>query len=325
MHHTSFVKRLISVGVLAVSTIVSAQPAANGNVKILVGFPAGGAPDAVARAFADQLRQTSGATVIVENRPGASGKIAIDALLSSPANGETIAVIPSSVLALVPQIVKSAKYDSVRDFVTLGSVAEYGFGVAAGPLSRATNVAGYKEWAKAHPKESSYGTPGLGTPQHFLGAQFEKVLGVDLTHVPYKGGAAAVTDVLGGTVPLLITTEQLLVPYEAQGTLRTLFITSSQRNPKMPNVPTAREAGMPQLEAVDWFGVFAKAGAPAANVTEWRTQLMKVIGSAKYQEVMKNQGYTVPSAQPADFPKLLAAERNGWAERVKASGFTAAD
>jgi tripartite-type tricarboxylate transporter receptor subunit TctC len=318
-------RRLIAVGLLTASAFATAQPVANGNVKILVGFPAGGAPDAVARAFADQLRVSSGATVVVENRPGASGKIAIDALLAGPATGETIAVIPSSVLALVPQIVASAKYDSVRDFVTLGSVAEYGFGVAAGPASRATTIAAYKDWAKTHPKESSYGTPGLGTPQHFLGAQLEKSLAIDLTHIPYKGGAAAVTDVIGGTVPLLITTEQLLVPYETQGTLKALFITSNKRNPKMPQVPTAREVGLPQLEATDWFGVFARAGTSAASVSDWRAMVIKVISAPKYQDAMKGQGYTVPTGQPSDFPKLLATERSGWTERVRVSGFTAAD
>lgn len=325
MYRIPSLKHLLCISLFAVTSLVASQPTANGNVKILVGFPAGGAPDTVARAFADQLRQLSGATVIVENKPGASGKIAIDALLSSPASGEIVALIPSSVLALVPQIVKSAKYDSVRDFVTLGSVAEYGFGIAAGPASPATSIAAYKEWAITHPKSSSYGTPGLGTPQHFLGAQLEKILGIDLTHVPYKGGAAAVTDVLGGTIPLLITTEQLLVPYEGQGKMKTLLITSRQRNPKMPNVPTAREAGLPQLEATDWFGVFAKSGTASTIVTEWRTQLAKVIASPRFQESMKSQGYNIPGAQSADFPKLLAAERATWAERVKTSNFTATD
>ena len=325
MQTGSLKRHFIALLLLSASALVGAQPAPGGSVKIMVGFPAGGAPDAVARAFADQLRLSSGATVVVENRPGASGKIAIDALLAGPATGVTIAVIPSSVLALVPQIVASAKYDSVRDFVTLGRIAEYGFGVAAGPASHATTVAAYKDWAKTHPKQSSYGTPGLGTPQHFLGAQLEKALAIDLTHIPYKGGAAAVTDVIGGTVPLLITTEQLLVPYVTQGTLKALLITSSQRNPKMPLVPTALEAGLPQLEATDWFGVFARAGTPTASVAEWRTLVMKVISAPKYQETMKSQGYTVPSTQPADFAKLLAVERSGWAERVKVSGFTATD
>lgn len=322
MHATSQLQRLLATGLLVAAATAGAQ-SPGGTIKILVGFPAGGAPDAVARAFADELRQATGATVVVENKPGASGKIAIDALLAASADGETIALIPSSVLALVPQIVKAAKYDSGRDFVGLGSVAEYGFGIAAGPASRATTVQAYKEWAKTNAKQSSFATPGPGTPQHFLGAQLEKSLGIEIAHVPYKGGAAAVGDVIGGTVPLLITTEQLLVPHEGQGKLKTLFITSRQRNPKMPNVPTAREAGLPQLESVDWFGVFGKAGMPPAKVTQWRAQVEKVVASAKYQEAMKTMGYTIPARQPADFPKLLAAERAAWADRVKLSGFTA--
>lgn len=315
-------RRLLATGLLAAVATAGAQTP-GGTIKILVGFPAGGAPDAVARAFADELRVTTGATVLVDNRPGASGKLAIDSLLAAPADGETIALIPSSVLALVPQIVKAARYDSVRDFVGLGSVAEYGFGIAAGPASKATTINAYKAWAKANAKQSAFATPGLGTPQHFLGAQLQKELGIGLTHVPYRGGAAAVGDVIGGQVPLLITTEQLLVPHEGQGKLKALLITSRQRNPKMPNVPTAREAGLPQLESVDWFGIFGKAGMAPAKVTQWRAQVEKVLGSPKYQEAMKTMGYTVPARQPEDFSKLLAAERAAWADRVNLSGFTA--
>jgi len=302
--------------------LASAQP---GTVKILVGFPAGGAPDAVARAFADQLRLVNGATVIVENKPGASGKIGIDALLSSQGETETVALIPSSVLALVPQIVKAAKYDSTRDFVALGSVAEYGFGVAAGPASGAATLAAFKDWAKQHPKESSYATPGLGTPQHFLGAQLQKLLGIEMTHVPYKGGAAAIGDVLGGQVPILITTEQLLVPHESQGRLKTLFITSRERNPKLPQVPTAREAGLPQLEATDWFGIFAKANTAPAKVAEWRAQVAKVVATPQFAQAMRTMGYEVPKTQPSDFKQLLTTERAAWTERVKLSGFTASE
>jgi tripartite-type tricarboxylate transporter receptor subunit TctC len=320
----SNIKRLLAIGLVAVTGAAAAQSGGS-TVKVLVGFPAGGAPDAVARAFADELRQVSGATVVVENRPGASGKIAIDTLLSATADGDTVALIPASVLALVPQVIKAAKYDSGRDFVALGSVAEYAFGIAAGPASKAASIGAYKDWARANAGQSSFATPGLGTPQHFLGAQLQKALQIDLVHVPYKGGAPAVADVIGGQIPLLITTEQLLVPYEGQGKLKTLLVTSRRRNPKMPDVPSAREAGLPQLETVDWFGVFSKAGTPPAKVTQWRTQVVKVLASPRYREAMKNLGYTVPAAQPADFTKLLAAERAAWTERVKLSGFSAAD
>lgn len=325
MHVRRWLQRSFALGLLAASSLVVAQPADAKVVKLLVGFPAGGAPDAVARAFAEQLRQLTAATVVVENRPGASGKIAIDALLSAPADGETVALIPSSILALVPQVVKAAKYDSVRDFVALGSVGEYGFGIGAGPASGAGDIASYKAWALKHEQESSFATPGLGTPQHFLGAQLEKSLGVGLMHVPYKGGAAAVSDVIGGQVPLLITTEQLLVPFDGQGKIRPLLVTSQKRNPKMPAVPTVREAGLPQLEATDWFGIFARAGTPEATVAGWREIVGKVVATPAYGEALGRMGYAVPSKQPADFPKLLAAERSAWTERVKLSGFTAAD
>lgn len=294
-------------------------------VKILVGFPPGGVVDAVARAFAEQLRAVAGTTVIIENKTGAAGKIAIDALLSAPAQGETLAVIPASVLALTPQVVKSAIYDSVRDFTALGSLAEYGFGIAAGPASKAGTLPAYKAWAQANPNASSYGSPGLGTPQHFLGAQLEKLLGVPITHIPYKGGAAAVTDVIGGQVPLLITTEQLLPPFESQGKLKTLFVTSRSRNPKMPHVPTAAEVGLPQLESMDWFGLFAKAGTPPAKVAEWRALVAKVVADAKYAESIRGMGYGLPASQPTDFPKQMTEERSAWTARVRLSGFTAAD
>jgi len=322
VNRKQFVRSLFALTLTAAACAASAQPGKT--IKLLVGFPAGGAPDAVARAFADQLRQATGATVVVENKPGASGKLAIDALNSAPADGQTLAVIPASILALVPQVVKSARYDALRDFTAVGNLAEYGFGVAAGPASGATDVASYKAWAKGHPKESSFATPGAGTPQHFLGAQLQKLLDVDLTHVPYKGGASAVTDVIGGQVPLLITTEQLLVPYEGQK-LRTLFITSNQRNPRMPKVPTAREVGLPQLENTDWFGLFVKAGTPQAKVDEWRVAVTKVAASGAYVEAMKNMGYSVPAKQPTDFSQLMKSGVAAWSGRVKLANFEATD
>lgn len=302
-----------------------AQSAAS-TVKILVGFPAGGVVDVVARAFADQLRVSGGATVVVENRPGAAGKLAIDALMAAPAQGDTLAVIPASVLALTPLVVKSATYDAVRDLSALGSLAEYGFGFAVGPgAPGVSTLQGYKAWALGNPKSSSFASPGLGTPQHFMGAQLAKLLGIELTHIPYKGGAAAVTDVIGGQVPLLITTEQLLPPHEAQGKLKTLFVTSRMRNPKMPHVPTAAEVGLAQLETMDWFGLFARTGTSPAKVAEWRAIVGKVVTDPKYAEAIRAMGYGVPAAQPADFTRLLTEERTAWTARVRLTGFTAAD
>jgi tripartite-type tricarboxylate transporter receptor subunit TctC len=303
-----------------------ASPARSDSIiRILVGYPAGGAPDAVARVFADQLRQTTGATVIVENRTGASGKIAIDTLLSASTDGQTVTVIPASAAILVPMVVKAAKYDVIKDFIALGSLIEHGFGVAAGPAAGISDFPGLKTWAEANPTQASFATPGLGTPQHFLGAELEKVIGIDMTHVPYRGGAQAIADVIGGQVPLLITTEQLLVPLQGEGKLKTLFVTSRDRNPKMPTVPTAKEVGLAQLEVQDWFGLFAKAGTPAAKIEEWRAHIDKIIATPAYREAIANMGYKIPEKQLADYTQQLEAQRGAWAERVRLSGFEASE
>lgn len=313
-------------GTLALPGVAARAQTAGSTVKLLVGFPAGGVVDVVARAFADQLRALTGATVVVENRPGAAGKLAIDALMAAPAQGDTLAVIPASVLALTPLVVKSATYDAVRDLSALGSLAEYGFGFAVGSGAPGVNtLQAFKTWALANPKSSSFASPGLGTPQHFMGAQLGKLLGIELAHIPYKGGAAAVTDVIGGQVPMLITTEQLLPPYETQGKLKTLFVTSRTRNPKMPQVPTAAEVGLAQLESMDWFGLFARAGTSPAKAAEWRTVLGKVLADAKYAEAIRGLGFGVPGTQPSDFVKLMTEERAAWTSRVRLTGFTAAD
>lgn len=294
-------------------------------IRILVGFPAGGAPDAVARAFAEHLRTDAGVTVVVENRPGAAGKLAIDTLLQSPTDGSTVAVMPASAVVLVPMVVKSAQYDVTRDFVPLGALARYGFGIAAGPLSQAKDLSQFKTWAARNAAQASYATPGVGTPQHFLGAQLAHHAGVALNHIPYRGGANALADVIGGQVPLLITTEQLLVPHHSQGRLHTLLVTSPERNSKMPDVPTARELGLQPLEAHDWFGLFARAGTSPALVEQWREWISKVLPVAGYKESMDRMGFGLPDRAGPPLAQQLVQQRSDWSERVRVSGFTATD
>lgn len=294
-------------------------------VKLLVGFAAGGPVDVIARAFAEQLRTQTGTASIVENRPGAAGKLAVDALLAAPADGATIMIAPASLMALGPLVSAANKYDPVRDFTAVGSIAEYGFAVAAGPLSGVKDISSYQAWARATPARSAFGSPGQGTPQQFLGAQLQKALGVELVHVPYKGGALSINDVIGGQIPLLIATEQLLVPHEGQGKVNTLFVTSKKRNPLMPKVPTAKEVGLPQMESVDWYGAFVKAGTSQAATNELKAKVQKITASPAYAAAMQKLGYEVAAQQPADLKALMATEQATWAERVKLSGFKAAE
>jgi len=290
-------------------------------IRLVVGFPPGGVVDVVARTFAEHARQATDHTLVVENRPGASGKLAIDTVLNAPADGLTVLIAPASMMELTPMVIPSANYDPIEDMVALGGLAEYGFGVAAGPSSGTTTIDEYRDWAAANPGMSNFATPGQGTPQHFLGAQLQNLLGVELMHVPYRGGAAAINDVLGGQVPLFITTEQLLIPYEGQGKLHTLFITSPQRNPLMPNVPTSKEVGLPQLETMDWFGVFLKADTPAEKTQALTSQVRQVLASQPYIKAINKLGYAVPEKQADDFSELMRTEIQAWEDRLKLSGF----
>jgi tripartite-type tricarboxylate transporter receptor subunit TctC len=327
MNRSQFIRTAAVAAIMGFGVVTGAKAIAQPKptTKLIVGFVAGGPLDMVARVFAEHARQTLGTTMVVENRPGASGTIAIDALLRSPNDGLTVLIAPASLLELTPLVNATATYDPVRDFSAIGSLAEYGFAFGTGPATGVKDIAAFKEWAKANPASSNFGTPGQGTPQQFLGAQLEKALDIDMTHIPYKGGAASLNDVMGGQISMLVSTEQLLVPYEGQGKLNTLFITSKERNPLMPNVPTAKEAGLPTMETVDWFGAFVKADTPADKVAEWKAQVQKVTASADYIEAIKKLGYSVPNTQPADFSTLIDAERTAWAARVEQSGFKSTD
>lgn len=321
----SRILRWAAATALAGSAIGSAWSQSPTTVRILVGFPAGGAPDIVARQLADQLRQHHQINAVVENRAGAAGKLAVDALLAAPADGQTVTVMPTSALMLVPLTVRAAaQYTAARDFVALGNLAEYGFGIAVGPGTPADKASTFSDWARANSAKANFATPGNGTPQHFLGVEYARLSNVPLTHVPYRGGANALTDVLGGQVAALITTEQLLIPHHARGKLKTLMVTSVQRNPKMPEVPTVRELGLQALEAQDWFGVFVRKGTPEQKQAEWRSLIERVVASPGYLRAIEEQGFKPPRSQ-AGLDARVAVEEQAWGDRARQAGFKATD
>ena len=313
-----------SIGIAClISCALPAIAQSTAPVKLLVGFPPGGAPDVVGRLYADQMRKATAANVVVENRAGASGKLALDALLAAAVDGNTLAVIPSAVLALLPHTLKSAKFSPTSDFVPIASLADYGFTLATGAGVPKGNLEDFVKWVRSNPGKASYGTPGLGTPQHFLGASFAKTAGIDMAHVPYRGGAQALTDVLGGRTSSLITTEPLVVPFHAKRELNALFVTSAQRNPKMADVPTARESGLAYLEAVDWFGLFARAGTPDETIRRMQQQAGSVVALKEYVDAVTELGYRVTQAKPEQLRAMVERDVGTWGSRVKAAGFTA--
>ena len=226
-------------------------------------FPPGGSLDVVARLLVEHMKGYA-PSLIVDNRPGAGGRIALEALKSGEPDGSLLALTPGDQVTLFPHVYQKLSYDTLRDFVPVTTVCTFPFLLAIGPMvpSNVTTLAQFIEWCRANPKLATYGSPGAGTRPHFLGVTLARAAGIEFVHLPYKGGAPAIQDLLGGQIPATISVFANAFPHVQSGSLRALAITAPQRSPLLPNVPTAREAGYPGMEAVEWFGLFAPAKTP---------------------------------------------------------------
>ncbi|NJS37363.1 MAG: ABC transporter substrate-binding protein, partial [Brachymonas sp.] len=252
----------LSAGALTALSLqrVNAQGKA---LKILVGYPAGGAVDVVARRVGEELR-AQGYNAVVENRTGAASQLATEAMLAAPADGSTVVLMPGGNATIFPHVYPKLRY-SLADLAPLASVCSFQFGLGVGPGTPAKTLKEFVEWAKANPGKASYGTPGAGTAMHFMGVMLAKKAGIDFLHVPYRGGALAMTDVIGGTIPALATTLPNLVAQHKSGKLRILGFTGDKALPGLPGVQTFKEQGYPELVLNENFGVFASSKNASAR------------------------------------------------------------
>ena len=268
------------VTALAMSALVPSLAQGQGKaLKILVGYPPGGAVDVVARQVGEELRQ-QGYNAIVENKTGASGRLATEQLLQSPADGSTVLLMPNGNLSIFAHVYPRLKY-SLGDLAPLATVCSFDFGLAVGPGSAARTLKDFIDGAKARPGQAAYGTPGPGTAMHFMGVVLAKKAGFEFTHIPYRGGAAAMTDVMGGTVPALATTVPNLVLPHRDGKLRILAVSAERRLKTLPDVPTFKESGFPDLVISEHFGFFASAKVPEAVQAELERALMAAATSPR--------------------------------------------
>lgn len=290
-------------------------------LKILVGYAPGGAADTVARAVGEGLRG-SGYTVVVENKAGAGGRLAIEALLALPRDGSTLLIAPLSNLTIYPHIYRALKYDPLKDLVSVGTASGMSFGIAVGVQSPAKTLQEYLALVRKDSTQGAYGTPGAGTPMHFLGAMLGREAKATFTHVPYKGGSAALTDAIGGTLPAVITTTPNLLPMHRAGKLRILAVSSPEPTPALPGVPTFKSAGFPDLTMSEVFGYFAAAGTPASVVAELNAAISAAVKSPAVAAAMNKIDFEPRVMTPAALDKQLRAEFESWAKVVKATGYT---
>jgi len=303
-----------------VATAASAQTYPTKPIRLVVPFPPGGATDILARDVAQKLTEAWGQQVIVDNRPGAGGNIGSELVAKSAPDGYTLEMGTVGTHAINASLYAKMPYDHVKDFVPVILVAGVPNVLVVNPAVPANSVAELIAYAKANPGKLNFASSGNGTSIHLSGELFKFMAGVQMTHVPYKGSAPALQDLIGGQVQLMFDNLPPSLPQIKAGKLRALAVTSLARAPALPDVPTMAEAGLPGYEASSWFGVLAPAGTPPAIVTKLNAEIAKWLATPEAKEKLSKQGANAAGGTPEDFAKHIAAETAKWAKVVKDSG-----
>lgn len=319
----TFPRRLLllaSAALLALPLVTLAQPKP---IRVVVGFPPGGATDAIARAVVDKLPTVLGQPVIVDNKPGVGGRMAADLVLAAPADGLTFMVAPNATPTFQMLVFKDQlKWSSVKDFVPVASFASYPLGMGVATNLGVHNAREFVEWAKKNPGKASFATPGTGGQNHFLGVQLAKVAGIDLPVTPYKGTPPMVTDLVGGHVSSAIGLLDGMMAHHRAGKIKLIGVFTKERSPLMPDIPTFAEQGIDVTSGEGWTGMWAKAGTPAAEVQRMEKAIAQVLQMPEVKEVLSQRLMVNPVFRnSAQMDALQRAELAHWEPIIKASGF----
>lgn len=296
-------------------------------VRIFYGFPAGSAGDSVARRVGERLAGSAYTrnAGVVENRAGAGGRIALESLKTAPADGSVLALSPFSCTSIFPHVYSKLSYDPVKDFVPVSIAAVMHHGLAVGPMvpSAVRTVRDFLAWAKANPKDASYGSPSTGSTPHFIGSLLGLNNGVELKHVAYRGSVPGVTDVVGGQIASMVTPSGDFIANHKAGKLRVLATSGRQRSPYSPDVATFAEQGFPELTTEEWFGFYAPARTPAAVVAAANAAIQSAIKEKIVADSLAVVGLIAQGSTPEEMAASQKAEFERWGPLVKKIGFTA--
>ena len=292
-------------------------------IRIMVGFPPGGATDAIARAIADRLPALLGQPVIIDNKPGVGGRMAADAVLALPADGLTYMVAPNATPTFQMLVFKDQlKWNILKDFAPVASFASYPLGMGVAANLGVNNAREFVEWVRKNPSKASYGTPGLGGQNAFLGVQFAKAAGIELPVTPYKGSPPMVTDLVGGHVPSAISLLDGMMAHHRSGKIKVIGVFTKERSPLMPDIPTFAEQGIDVTSGEGWTGMWAKAGTPKAEVQRMEKAIQQVLQLPEVKEVMSQRLLVHPVFRNGtELDALQRAELAHWEPIIKASGF----
>lgn len=289
-------------------------------IKLIVAFPPGGPTDIVGRLMAQKLSEALGQLVIVENRPGAAGTIGAEAAAKAPGDGYTLLLGTTGTLASAPSLYPNLGYDPVKSFAPISLVISAPFLVVVHPSVPADSLRELIDLAKAKPGQLNFGSGGNGHPLHIAGEMFKMTANVDLVHVPYRGTAPALIDLLTGRIQVMFEQLAAFRPHLQSGKLRALAVASPRRLTQLPMVPTTAEAGLPGYEVSVWFGLVAPKGTPNDVVERLNSEVQKALTITEVREALSNQGFEPSGSSPEEFSTLIGAESARWSRAVGASG-----
>ncbi len=308
---------------LAVTALVApAALAQERTMRILVGFPPGGSADVIARLLSEKMRVSLGQNVIVDNKPGAAGRLVLNELKRAAPDGQTLVLSPSGAMVIAPWIYSNIGYDPIKDFTPISRIVTFDFAVTVGPGAPQGDLKTVLAWMKANPGKANYATSGAGTVPHFAGLLLAQATGVPLTHVPYRGGAPAAQDLIGGQVPLMVDTASETIEHHKAGRVRILAVTGEQRSKALPDVPTLKEQGI-DMAADAFFGLYGPPGMPADVVNRIDRAVAEALKDPVIQEKIYGFGLVPAHAPAAELAATQAAHLKRWEGPIKASGFKA--
>jgi tripartite-type tricarboxylate transporter receptor subunit TctC len=289
-------------------------------IKVIVPFPPGGSSDAVMRLLVPRLNEKLGQTVVIENRPGAGGNIGLAIVAKSAPDGYTLGLGAAGGLAANVSLYPQMPYDPVKDFKAVSMLAGIPFVLVAHPASAPRSIKDLLLQAKAAPNKFSVGHGGNGTAMHLSSQLFAQMAAIQVTDVPYKGSGPAAIDVLSGQIPLAMVDLTSALPHVKAGKLLALAVSSAQRLPMLPDVPTMNEAGVNSYESTGWFGVVAPAGTPNAIITRLNAEIVAALNDPSIQNTMRGMGVEPAPSKPDDFDQYIKSEIQKWNKVIKTAG-----
>jgi len=314
-----------ALGALAVAGAARAQIGGGKPIRILVGFSAGGGNDVVARIVAQKLGEATGQSVIVDNKPGASGLIAADILAKAPPDGLTLMVASQTTYCVAPVLYRSVSFNAEKDCVGVSLLGASPLALVVHPSVAAKSVAELIALAKAKPGVLNIGHGGVGTTPHMAGELFMSTAGIKMTPVPYRGEAPAITDLLSGQLPVLFSNISVCLGHVKSGALRALGMTSARRSPVAPDLPTIAESGLPGFEVETWFGLTASPGTPRDVLARLNAEVQKALAAADVKARFADLGMSVGSAGPAEVDALIRSESAKWTKVIRDAGIKQVD